>query len=268
MVTAQGLVGNHWRFTSPWVGPAALIRWVVGPAPLRYPRRLGHLPAIATYLAIAGVQLADIAPADPARLARYVGIYAIATMGLTALFGPAWLVRGEGLTVLMRAFARVAVLGRHGGRGAIGLTGWRVLSGPPASMSLAVFILILLGTGSFDGLNETFWWFARLGINPLEFPGRSAVVTENLIGLALANALLLGIFAGTLRLGLWLARSPMGAATAIRLFAPTILPIALGYHVAHYLTAALVQSQYALAALSDPLARGQDLLGLGTFYVT
>ena len=59
---------------------------------------------------------------------------------------------------------------------------------------------------------------------------------------------------------------PLGQ--AFRLFAPSILPIALGYHAAHYLTAALVGFQYVLAALNDPLARGQDLLGLGTFYVT
>ena len=37
---------------------------------------------------------------------------------------------------------------------------------------------------------------------------------------------------------------------------------------AHYLTAFLVNSQYALAAISDPLARGADLLGIQPFYVT
>ena len=33
-------------------------------------------------------------------------------------------------------------------------------------------------------------------------------------------------------------------------------------------TAILVDGQYALVALSDPLGRGHDLLGLGEFYVT
>ncbi|MBB97042.1 MAG: hypothetical protein CML68_20895 [Rhodobacteraceae bacterium] len=268
MVSVQGLIGNHWRWTNPWTGPAAVLRWLIGPAPLRYPRRLGHLPALVTYLGFAAILLADIAPSDPARLARYVGLYAGLTLILTALFGPAWLVRGEGLTVLMRAYARTALLGRNRGRLSLGLPGWRVLDGPAMPLGLALFIIVMLGTGSFDGLNETFWWFGKIGINPLEFPGRSAVIASNLLGLLVANLGLIAVFAATLRLGLWLARSDMGLAPAIRLFAPSILPIALGYHIGHYLTAALVEAQYALAALTDPLARGWDLLGLGTFYVT
>ncbi|OWU77694.1 hypothetical protein ATO3_03190 [Marinibacterium profundimaris] len=268
MVTLQGLLGNHWRWTSPWTAPAALLRWLLGPPVLRYPRRLGHAPAIVTFLGFAAILLADVAPSDPARLAGYVAVYAVLTLGLCALFGPAWLVRGEGLTVLMRAYARVALVGRSRGRLAIGLPGWRVMTGPRVSMGLALFMVILLGTGSFDGLNETFWWFGRIGINPLEFPGRSAVIGSSLGGLLGANIALLAVFALSLLLGLRLAGSAMGLAEAFRLFAPALLPIALGYHVAHYLSAALVEAQYALAALNDPLARGQDLLGLGQVQVT
>ena len=47
-----------------------------------------------------------------------------------------------------------------------------------------------------------------------------------------------------------------------------LLPIALGYHIAHFLPAFLVNSQYALVALSDPLGTGADWLGLGQFYVS
>ena len=39
------------------------------------------------------------------------------------------------------------------------------------------------------------------------------------------------------------------------------MPIALAYHFAHYLTALLVNGQYALVALSDPFARGWNLFG-------
>jgi len=53
-----------------------------------------------------------------------------------------------------------------------------------------------------------------------------------------------------------------------RKLALTILPIALGYHFAHYLTSALVNLQYLLAALNDPLETGAALLGLHHFHVT
>ena len=39
------------------------------------------------------------------------------------------------------------------------------------------------------------------------------------------------------------------------------MPIALAYHFSHYLTALLVNGQYALVALSDPFALGWDLFG-------
>jgi hypothetical protein len=139
---------------------------------------------------------------------------------------------------------------------------------PGVPMGLAVLMIAMLGSGSFDGLNETFWWFGLIGINPLEFPGRSAVVVQNLAGLVLSNLALFAVFALSVWSGIRLARADTPLGPAIRLFAPSILPIALGYHVAHYLTSVLVEGQYALAALSDPLANGADLLGLGTFYVT
>ena len=128
--------------------------------------------------------------------------------------------------------------------------------------------VILLGTGSFDGLNETFWWLGQLGINPFEFPGRSAIVWPSVGGVVMANLVLLAVLAATLWLGLRLAGSGIGVRTGLRLFAPAVLPIALGYHIAHYLPSFLVESQYALVALSDPLLNGSDLLGLGEFYVS
>ncbi len=131
-----------------------------------------------------------------------------------------------------------------------------------------MYVLLLLGTGSFDGLNETFWWFSLIGINPLEFPGRSAVIVQNTVGLLLANVALILIFALFVWAGLVLAKADIALGLAFRLFAPTILPIALGYHVAHYLTAFMVDAQYVPPALSDPMGRGGDILGLGTYYVT
>jgi flagellar biosynthesis protein FliQ len=49
---------------------------------------------------------------------------------------------------------------------------------------------------------------------------------------------------------------------SIGLLVWSIVPIALAYHFSHYLTALLVDGQSALIALSDPFARGWNLLGL------
>ncbi|MEQ9257568.1 MAG: hypothetical protein RIG84_00575 [Roseovarius sp.] len=269
LVSAQGLIGNHWRWTNPWTGPAALLSRLTGTrAPFRYPRWLGHWPAVAIFLGFAAFLLADPAPADPARLAAFAGLYWYAALLGLVLFGPAWMVRAEGLTVLMRLYARMALFGRARGRVALGLPGWQVLRGGLPPMGLAVFSLVLLGTGSFDGLNETFWWLGVLGLNPLEFPGRSAVIAQTLGGLLAANLLLVAAFAACLWLGERLAGTGRPLSEAFRLFAPSILPIALGYHIAHYLTSAMVDGQYLLKAMNDPMASGAALLGLSDFYVT
>src|SRR5690606_11435656 len=47
----------------------------------------------------------------------------------------------------------------------------------------------------------------------------------------------------------------------------TIMPISLAYHFAHNLTLLLVNAQYALVALSDPLGDGRDLLGTAHLHV-
>ncbi|MEC7259192.1 MAG: hypothetical protein VXW58_15385, partial [Pseudomonadota bacterium] len=174
----------------------------------------------------------------------------------------------EPLGVLMRAYARLAPFGRQGRHFALGWPGWQLAMRRAPRAGMAVFLLVLLGCGSFDGLNETFWWLAQIGINPLEFPGRSAVVAPTLAGLLAANALLLAAYGAAIALGCVLDRGGPGFALTFRAQAVSILPIALGYHVAHYLPGFLVDAQYALAALSDPFARGDDWLGLQPFYVT
>ena len=270
LVTVQGVVGDIWRWINPLRGPAAIVARLTGRrAVLRYPTRLGYLPAIVGFIGFAGFLMADPAPSDPARLAVVVGLYWIAMLGGMILFGSRWVVRGEAVTVLMRAYARMAIFARVGGRVAIGLPGWQVARrGGAGRLGLAMFILLLLGSGSFDGLNETFWWFGQLGLNPLDFPGRSAVVAQNLVGLLVANLGLIAVFVLSTRMGLWLAGGDVAMGRAVRVFAPAVLPIALGYHIAHYLTSFLVDGQYVLAILSDPLHRGADLLGLGAHSVT
>ena len=264
LVSLQGIFGDLWRYLNPWTGIAAVIARISRRrAPLRYPRVLGHWPGVLSFLAFAGFLLADPAPADPGRLAWAVGTYWAVTMMAVLLFGAAWLVRAEGLTLLMRCYGQVGMLARARGRLALGVPGWRILAAPAPSLGLAVLMLLLLGSGSFDGINETFLWLDLLGLNPLEFPGRSAVVQPNLIGLMAANAGLVAIFAGFLWLGDRLVRARTPLRVLVCRYAPTMLPIALAYHIAHYLTSFLLDGQYVLAWLADSLGAGHVHVSAG-----
>ncbi len=270
LVSLAALIGNFWAWLNPWTGlHHVLVSRSVSAAPLRLPERLGSWPGILAFTAFAIFLLADLAPTDPARLASAVILYGLVTLfGMTLFGADAWLARCEGLTMLMRHYASLAPIGVRGGKIRLGAPGWQIVSGRSLSISGGLFVLLLLGTGSFDGLNETFWWLALIGINPLEFPGRSAVFWQTVSGFLIANLLLVGIFAACVWTGLRIADVSVGFSTAFGRLVLSILPIAVGYHIAHYLTAFLVDVQYALAALSDPFANGSDYLGLGTFYVT
>jgi hypothetical protein len=87
------------------------------------------------------------------------------------------------------------------------------------------------------------------------------VVGSGTFGLVLTFVLLAAVFLLAVWLGQRLAGSDHTLGQAAGLLVWSIVPIALAYHVAHYLTALLVDGQYALAALSDPFALGWNLFG-------
>lgn len=264
LVTISGVAGDLWRWINPWTGLFRLI----GPARpvVRLPESLGVWPAVVIMIGFFAFLLADIAPDDPARLAYLIGGYWLLTMIALYAFGDAWMRQGEAASVLFALYGDLSAF-RLSGPAGTGAPGWRLLE-RPASLSAGVFALVLLGAGSFDGVNETFWWLAQIGVNPLEFPGRSAIVAPTLIGLAGAILGLIVVFALIVWIGLALTHATARFGEAFAVLALSLLPIACGYHIAHYLTAFLVSGQYTLAALSDPWATGADWLGIAPFYVT
>ncbi len=265
----QGFLFDLWGWMSPW-------RWLAGPLvaavprpPVALPMRLGVWPAVALLLGFSMFTLADPAPDDPARLAMIGGAYVVVTIIGMALCGPGrWLRQVEIFSVVMAQFGRLAPLARRGRRVRIGWPGWQLAHGARAARGVPIFILVLLGTGSFDGFNETFVCLDLIGINPLAFPGRSAVVMPVVGGLLSANLVLVGLFTALVLFGNRLVAGPGRTGHLLAVFAPTILPIAFAYHVAHYLPSLLVDGQYVLVALNDPFGTGGNWLGFDGFHVT
>jgi hypothetical protein len=227
------------------------------------PAWLGCWPAVILFFAFAWFELIDPAPDDPARLAYTAGLYWLFTFVATLAFGyRGWSQRGEFLTIFFTMVARFAVLERdEAGRLNLCWPGAKLLGAAPLPASGIAFLLLALSSVSFDGLSKTFFWLGLFGINPLEYPGRTALIGIGSFGLVLTFALLAAAFMLAVILGQRLAGSRHSLGEAAGLLVWSIVPIALAYHVAHYLTALLVDGQYALAALSDPFALGWNLFG-------
>ncbi|MER8375187.1 hypothetical protein [Mesorhizobium sp. M1406] len=262
----QGVFGDLWSWLNPWYGPWRLVSHLLGGddgGRWRLPRWLGYWPAVILFVAFAWFELIDPAPDDPARLAWIVGLYWLFSFLAMLAFGyRAWSRGGEFLTVFFSLVARFAIVERdENGRLGLCWPGAKLLAAEPLPTSGIAFLLLALSSVSFDGLSKTFFWLGLFGINPLEFPGRTAVIGSGTLGLVLTFVLLAAVFLLTVWLGQRLAGSDQTLGQAAGLLVWSIVPIALAYHVAHYLTALLVDSQYALAALSDPFALGWNLFG-------
>jgi hypothetical protein len=260
------LVGNLWRPLNPWTGPVLAARRLIGWAGSVGLSRLGHLPAVLGYFAFAWFEIISIRPDDPAVLARVVAIYWLAIFALAVAEGEEWLEKGEAFTVFFGFIARIAPFWREqdGERISLmaGVPGAQIMRMPPFRAGAMAFITLVLAGVTFDGLADTFWWLALIGVNPLEFPGRSAVIQVNTIGLVAIWALTAASVLGAIWLGLWLAGKVDHFGTVAGPAILSFLPIAAGYHVAHYFVALLTGGQYLIVALNDPLGRGWSLLGL------
>lgn len=278
LTVLQGLFGNIWAWINPWYGPWWLavrlgrrLEWDM--PPFRLPARLGGWPAVALLFLFAWFELIYPAPDDPAQLALVALCYWLFTFAGMLAFGfRAWSERVEFLTVFFGLVARLSLLERvrTNGRPALSacLPAAKLASVKPLSLSGVAFLLVALGSVSFDGFMRTFTWLGAIGVNPLEYPGRTALIPSSTFGLVLMIAALAASFFAALALGNLLAGGPREVRKTAGLMIWSIVPIALAYHVAHYVTALLVNGQYALAAVSDPFSNGWNLFGTAGYHVS
>lgn len=272
LAVASALLGNVFRVLSPWRALARACAWVAGrarpaglPEPLVYPRRLGHWPAVLTIAAFAWLELVSVDREDPRLLAILaLGYAAVQLVGMSVYGIEAWSARGDGFAVYFGLFARIAPFARRAGRLCVrpplsGLPGMEVLPGTVALLCVAI------GATTFDGASEGPLW---TGIAP----DLQDVVADLGLGATAAGqaAFTLGLLAAFALVGLvyWIGVAGMrtvdrtrGAGELAGAFVHTLVPIALAYVLAHYLSLLLYQGQALGYLVSDPLGNGSDLLG-------
>ena len=249
LTLVQGVFGNLWAWINPWYGPWRAVSALLGrarsdPPPKRLPEWLGYWPAVLLLLGFAWFELVYPAPDDPARLAWAVGALLVLQLRRHA---------GVRLRRLEQARRVPVGLLRHGvalrhRREAAGerrpqparpLPARREARGDAAAAARAArcSCSLALGSVSFDGLSKTFFWLGANGINPLEFPGRSALDGINSARPA-ADVRGAGRRLSALRPCRRAAgRQPARFGIAAGLLVWSIVPIALAYHFSHYLTA-------------------------------
>jgi len=262
LVFASAVLGNVFAGFSPWRALGRATGWALtrarGGTPLRhrpYPDRLGRWPAVAGVFGFTWIELASDWSEDPRMLAVAVLGYTAITLAGQGVFGvETWTRRGEAFAVYFDLFARIAPFERRGGVAGIRppLAGLPRLDVVPGTVAL---ILVMIGTVTFDGLSQGRLWTDLTGEAALDAPR-----LVNTIGLLVGVALVSGFYA----LGVAGARSVGGdlnAAALRRAFVHSLVPIAMVYVAAHYLTFLLFEGQSIAYLASDPLGEGWDLFG-------
>ena len=277
---ACALVAGLWRALDPW---QALARGVAGrsnraaPGTLRWRPPLrrafagGCVPAVLLFLAFAWTELVWGGNAHPRALAVLVLAWsALAWAGMALMGRATWRRRCDPFDRFFGLLGRLAPLQVH--RRAMGWAlvvrwpGAALVQGRLPSRSETAFVIVMLATVGFDGLSETPAWesftaqalavlYAAGVVHAIGYAAAGSLVKT--AGLLLAPLAWAGIYLVFCALAAPLAGESAGRVA--RRFALSLVPIALAYHLAHYLSYLLIQGQAALPALSDPFGLGWDL---------
>ena len=248
------LIGDWYTFINPW---RALARATgIG----RYERtglvdRLGVWPATFLFLAFTWLELVSPGSGDPATLGFAALSYTVLLLGVMTVAGrETTLATFDFFTPYVRVISAISPFGRAQD-GRVRWRGWlKALPSIPEWRGLWAFVVVAIGTVSFDGLSGTDWYRTTTGRFGQSMSGKTALLIGAVVAVGTAYWLASSLAA---RLG----GIDHTAARVAQRFAHSLVPIAFAYAFAHYFTLIIFEGQQLLAALSDHLALGWDLFG-------
>jgi hypothetical protein len=273
----------------------------------QYPEEWGIWPAVVLFFVFAWVETSFIESANPRTLAWLIIIYSLITLGGIFIFGKhQWLRHGEIFSVVFGFLSRFSIteVRVNDARDCRECSGGDCRNDngacidcyecfeysedrefnlrPPAiglnntgtiTPSVVAMVLLLLASVTFDGFSATTEWLQVQSFFITQFP---TLTSEFLNGVTIANTLgLIGFpvaFAGLYRLFAYLmyravGNHPPSVPALMGAFVFTLIPIALAYNYAHFLSFLLIQGQQIIALVSDPFGYGWDLFGTADYLI-
>lgn len=252
LVPVSLLLGPIWRLVNPLRVLAAALRPLLPRHAL--PAQLGYWPATVGLLAFLWLELVYEDSAAPRAIAVFLTVYVVGHAVAGAVFGPRWFDTGDSFEAYAGLIAALAPVGRRDDGALVlrnPLDGLLTIRRAPG---LTALVLVVLGSTAFDGVTRLPLWSDLTD-------GTAGVVSAlfGTAGLALCIAAIAAVYAA----GIWLTRPYLPGLTGDPYgeFAHALVPIMVGYTVAHYFSFAVFQGQAGLLLATDPFGRGWDLLG-------
>ena len=247
--------GGVWRLVNPvrWLRRGLLALGRVDDDFALAPYRAGYWPAAVGVLTFVWLELIAPNNANLPTLRVAIAGYLLVGLILSLTFGPDYLRTGDTFTALSSLYGSLSPLGRRAdGRWVLRTPLHGPLTVEPGAGLLAM-TSVMLGTTAYDGFSGQTRWYTFVQTSSV--PAR-VLETAGMVAMCLLVAGSLAVAAAlSARLS---GISWRGVATA---FAPSLLPIAAGYLIAHYWSLWVWEGTHGLAVMSDPLGIGANWLG-------
>ncbi|MFZ3496563.1 hypothetical protein ACODT5_25660 [Streptomyces sp. 5.8] len=196
------------------------------------PARLGQWPAAVGLFAFTWLELVSPDPASTTTLLIALTGYAAVQLLLAARYGERWFADGDAFEAYSDLLARLSPLGRRSDGRLVLRNPFHGLDATPERPGLVATVCVLLGSTAYDGFSDNPSWINAIQTSPL---GRTAAATLGLAGAVALVAALYCLCAAVTRLVCGPHPGPLTA------FAHSLVPIALGYLVAHYFSLLVIE---------------------------
>lgn len=250
------LIGPVWRAISPVRTVHLLLTRAAGTDPTSgirsLPQRWGYWPGAAALLLFVWVELIPADRASVPVVFLVFACYGAVMLAGAALFGSGWFARADPFEVYSSLAARLCPIGRRSDGVLVLRNPFDGLDSVRPTPGLVAVVLVLLGSTAYDSISESPPWLRML--QDSQVPTLLAT-----LGLAASVGVLAVAYVAATRAT---GRLADGSGQLPARFAHSILPIALGYVLAHYYSLAVLEGQRTVILAADPFGTGDNLLGL------
>ncbi len=266
MAYFSALIDGVWAIANPFEN---IVRFFVrnNRGWLEYPEHTGCIPGLVLYYALVCLELfSNGAGGSPAVILYIVaGYLALSFVGSAAFGTSRWFAYGDFFNVFFGTIGLAALVRVDEKSITFYKPFARLTQEKPGDIFRMLFILLILASTAFDGFVGTQFWSTVVYSTPF------TTTIASFLGYALF-ALALPLFFSFYAVVVWmlqkLTRSQHTLKYLLLRFSYSLVPIAIGYNVAHYFTWFVSQGLNMLSMLSDPLDRGWNLLGTRAWTVS
>ena len=266
-VPASLLFGPAYKAISPVRTINAAFARLTGGDPdegvFAYPERLGYWPAALGLYAFVWMELVYPFATELGPVRLWCAAYVAAMLLGGALFGNTFYEHADPFEVYSTLVSRMSVWGRRA-KQLVVRSPLANLDTTPVKPGLVALAAVLFGSTAFDSFKDSTRWVKFIQGDFVQDNGLTNL--SNNVGLLAFVLLVAAVFAlGTMLTGVGPDRPRRELPNQ---FAHSIVPIVIGYVIAHYLTYLLEVGEQTIAYMSDPFSNGSNWFGTADLQVS